>query len=69
MAPAQIPVFLSQKPSTEDGQFRVVVLRVAGYAVCRYAYYGGRVEQVQVNKDKVTVGGLRAMLCVLYSQA
>ena len=29
MAPAQIPVFLSQKPSTENGQFRVVALRLA----------------------------------------
>ena len=25
----QIPVFLSQKPSTESGQFRVAVLRLA----------------------------------------
>ena len=29
MAPAQIPVFLSQKPSTENGQFRVAELRLA----------------------------------------
>ena len=29
MVPAQIPVFLSQKPSTENGQFRVVTLRLA----------------------------------------
>ena len=25
MAPAQIPVFVSQKPSTEDRQFRVAI--------------------------------------------
>ena len=29
MAPAQIPVSLSQKPSTDNGQFRVVALRLA----------------------------------------
>ena len=29
MVPAQIPVFLSKKPSTENGQFRVVALRLA----------------------------------------
>ena len=29
MAPAQILVFLSQKTSTENGQFRVVALRLA----------------------------------------
>ena len=29
MAPAQVPVFLSQKPSTDDGQFRVAGLRLA----------------------------------------
>ena len=28
MAPAQIPVFLSQKPSTKNGQLRVVALRL-----------------------------------------
>ena len=30
MAPAQIPVFLSQKPSNENGQFRVAGLGLAG---------------------------------------
>ena len=29
MAPARVLVFLSQKPSTENGQFRVVALRLA----------------------------------------
>ena len=29
MAPAHIPVFLSHKPGTENGLFRVVVLRLA----------------------------------------
>ena len=33
MAPAQIPLFLSQKPIAENGQFRVVVLRLA-WLVC-----------------------------------
>ena len=29
MVPAQVTVFLSQKPSTEDGKFRVAVLIIA----------------------------------------
>ena len=32
MAPAQTTVFLFQKPSTENGKFRVVVLRLAWVA-------------------------------------
>ena len=35
MLPVQIPVFLYQKPSTEIGQFRAVVLKLAWLrAVC-----------------------------------
>ena len=34
MAPAQIPVFLSQKSSNENGQFCVVGLRLPWYCFC-----------------------------------
>ena len=45
MAPAQIPVFLSQKPITENGQFRVVVLRLAWLLSANYLYCAGRRAQ------------------------
>ena len=35
MVPAQIPVFLPQNPSTENGEFRVVVLILAWF-LCYY---------------------------------
>ena len=40
MAPAQIPVLLSQKPSTENGQVRVVTLRLAWLLYRDQGYFG-----------------------------
>ena len=49
MAPAQIPVFLSQKPSTENGQFFVVGLRLAW----RHDF-GSHLEQLGISKEAAT---------------
>ena len=63
MAPAQIPVFLSQKPSTEDGQFRVGVLRLAWACV---EQHHGDIRLNSVNKDtrSTLMGDLSAYLYV-----
>ena len=50
MAPAQIPVFLSQQPSTENDQFRDVVLRLAWQPYCTRRFCtckGSRARRLQ----------------------